>query len=188
MTSETHETHPRNGAITGGLTTGIIGTSLGALSLLGNGGGLGGLLGGCKSNYVTKEEFEMGQKLAAKDSTIAMLESEKADEKKMVEVYTALNTQINAVKDLIAANKDRADDRLACSVEKLNNKIDHNKFVQDGVNATQLAYNGTNSATIACMQNQLAQLYGITKIVVPNSNVCPGWGTVTISPALSTTV
>jgi hypothetical protein len=187
MTTETHE-NPRNGAITGGLTTGIIGTSLGALSLLGNGNGLGGILGGgCKSNYVTKEEFEMGQKLAAKDSTIAMLESEKADEKKMVEVYTALNTQINAVKDIIAANKDRADDRLACSVEKLTNKIDFNKSVQDGVNATQLAYNGSNSATLACMQNQLAQLYGITKMVVPNSNVCPGWGNITITPALSTT-
>lgn len=62
MTTETHETH-RDGSITAGLTTGIIGTALGALNTLGgcNGNPLGGLLGGgCKSNYVTKEEFIMG--------------------------------------------------------------------------------------------------------------------------------
>ncbi len=62
MTTETHETH-RDGSITAGLTTGIIGTALGALNTLGgcNGNPLGGLLGGgCKSSYVTKEEFIMG--------------------------------------------------------------------------------------------------------------------------------
>jgi hypothetical protein len=61
MTTETHETH-RDGSITAGLTTGIIGTALGTLNTLGgsNGSPLGGLFGGCKSNYVTKEEFVMG--------------------------------------------------------------------------------------------------------------------------------
>jgi hypothetical protein len=80
------------------------------------------------------------------------------------------------------ANRDRADDRLALAVEKLNSKIDMNKNFQDGVNAQQLAYNGTNSATVACMKNQIDQLYGITKLVVPNTNVCPGWGSITIAP------
>jgi hypothetical protein len=101
----------------------------------------------------------------------------------MIEVYAELNKQINGVKEIVAANRDRADERLFGTYEKLNNKIDFNKSVQDGVNATQLAYNGTNSATIACMQNQLAQLQGMTKLVIPNSSVCPGWGTVNVVPA-----
>lgn len=185
MTTETHETH-RDGSITAGLTTGIIGTALGALNTLGgsNGNPLGGLLGGgCKSNYVTKEEFIMGQELAKKDSEIAILKSENYDEKKIAEVYAELNKQINGVKDVVAANRDRADDRLFGTYEKLNNKIDFNKSVQDGINATQLAYNGTNSATIACMQTQLAQLQGMTKLVIPNTSVCPGWGAINVVPA-----
>ena len=60
MTTETTETH-RDGSITAGLTTGIIGTALGTLNMLGNGANpLGALFGGCKSNCITKEEFVMG--------------------------------------------------------------------------------------------------------------------------------
>ena len=186
MTTETTETH-RDGSITAGLTTGIIGTALGTLNTLGgcNGNPLGALFGGggCKSNYVTKEEFSMGQELARKDSEIALLKSEYSDEKKMLEIYAELNKQINGVKETVAANRDRADERLFGTYEKLNNKIDYNKSVQDGVNASQLAYNGTNSATIACMQGQIAQLQSMTKTVIPNSSVCPGWGAVNIVPA-----
>lgn len=60
MTTETHETH-RDGSITAGLTTGIIGTALGALNTMGGCGSnpLGALFGG-KSNCVTKDEFVMG--------------------------------------------------------------------------------------------------------------------------------
>ena len=61
MTTETTETH-RDGSITAGLTTGIIGTALGALNTLGGCGGnpLGALFGGGRSNCITKEEFTMG--------------------------------------------------------------------------------------------------------------------------------
>jgi hypothetical protein len=37
------------------------------------------------------------------------------------------------------------------------------------------------------MQGQIAQLYSLTKLVVPNTSVCPGWGTVTITPAAAPT-
>jgi hypothetical protein len=33
------------------------------------------------------------------------------------------------------------------------------------------------------MQSQIAQLMGLTKLAVPNTSVCPGWGNVTITPA-----
>lgn len=187
MTTETTET-PRNGSITAGLTTGIIGTALGALNTLGGGAALlnGGIGVGAKQvqpQFVSREEFEANMKIANKDSEIALLKSERDDEKKLVEVYAKLEERINGVKDTMAANRDRADDRLASAVEKINCKIDFNKNVQDGINAQQLAYNGTNSATLACMQNQVAQLYSMTKLSIPNSSICPGWGSVTITPS-----
>ena len=187
MTTETTET-PRNGSITAGLTTGIIGTALGALNTLGGGAALlnGGIGVGAKQvqpQFVSREEFEANMKIANKDSEIALLKSERDDEKKLVEVYAKLEERINGVKDTMAANRDRADDRLASAVEKINCKIDFNKNVQDGINAQQLAYNGTNSVTLACMQNQVAQLYSMTKLSIPNSSICPGWGSVTITPS-----
>lgn len=60
----------------------------------------------------------------------------------------------------------------------------------EGINAsiaTQAVYNATQNATIGCLQNQVNELMGLTKLVIPNSNVCPGWGAVTITPSTSTT-
>jgi hypothetical protein len=37
------------------------------------------------------------------------------------------------------------------------------------------------------MQGQIGQLFGLTKLVVPNNSVCPGWGNVTITPSTTTT-
>jgi hypothetical protein len=54
--------------------------------------------------------------------------------------------------------------------------------VENAVNA-QAVYNATNTATIGCIQGQIAQLQSLTKLVVPNSSVCPGWGNVTIAPS-----
>lgn len=60
----------------------------------------------------------------------------------------------------------------------------------DGVNAAicqQNVYNATNTATLNCMSGQIAQLFSLTKLVVPNTSVCPGWGNVTITPAAAPT-
>ena len=53
--------------------------------------------------------------------------------------------------------------------------------------AGQAVWNATQTATINCMQGQIAQLFGLTKLVVPNTSVCPGWGNVTITPSTTTT-
>lgn len=58
--------------------------------------------------------------------------------------------------------------------------------LEAGLNA-QAVYNATNTATINCIQGQVAQLFGLTKLVVPNTSVCPGWGSVTITPSTTTT-
>lgn len=47
----------------------------------------------------------------------------------------------------------------------------------------QKAYNAANNAALGCINGQIAQLYSLTKLVVPNTAVCPGWGDVTITPA-----
>lgn len=173
-----------------GLGLGIAGTALallnGGASILG-GGGMGGQR---KPQYVTKEEFDLNSQIMAKDSEIADLKSQNYTNEKIVDTYKDLNRRIIDLGEKVDANRDRGDDRLAASVERLNGKIDCNRNFQEGINAQQLAYNATNSATIACVQGQVAQLQSLTKMVVPNSNLCPGVPTVYLThtaPSLSAT-
>lgn len=51
----------------------------------------------------------------------------------------------------------------------------------------QKVYNATNTAAISCIQGQVAQLQSLTKLIVPNASICPGWGDVTVAPATTTT-
>lgn len=53
--------------------------------------------------------------------------------------------------------------------------------------ADQRVFNATQIGTIGCIQGQIAQLMGLTKLVIPNTAVCPGWGNVTITPATAAT-
>lgn len=43
----------------------------------------------------------------------------------------------------------------------------------EGQISQQAVYNATNTATLACLQNQVAQLASLTKVVIPATNVCP---------------
>jgi hypothetical protein len=152
-----------------GLGLGIAGTALGLLN-----GGLGGILGngwngngGCCSENtpVNRYELNMSTELAAKDGKIALLEANIFTDQKIADTYAALNGQINSLAAEVRANKD----------------------AQNGINLQQAVYNGTNTAALTCLQNQVAQLYSLTKLVVPNTSVCPGWGNVTITPAAAPT-
>lgn len=69
------------------------------------------------------------------------------------------------------------DQKIADVYERLNNKI---AGVEAAVN-TQAVVNATMTGTISCMQGQIAQLQSLTKLVVPNSSVCPGWGDVNVT-------
>lgn len=162
-------------------TIGTIGTVGGAMS--GCGGLLGNLFGGncsrngcnscggvsvagCSENtLVNRYEVTLLQENAAKDAENALLRAQIYGDGKIVEAYKDLQGQINAVAAEVRANKDE----------------------QNGVNMQQAVYNGTNTATIACIQGQVAQLMGLTKLIVPNTSVCPGWGNVTITPATTAT-
>lgn len=145
------------GVANAGLTTGIIGTALGAM----NSGILPGLFGGgtqcCNSDSMPVNRYE-----AQQSARIAELETEV----KLRDANTYTLGEINKLRDYV--------DR---------------RF--EGVNASisaQAVYNATNTAALNCIQGQVNQLMSLTKIVVPNSSVCPGWGDVTVSvtPAATT--
>ena len=114
---------------------------------------------GCspQDTLVTRYDAAMMQELAAKDAKIGLLESNIYTDQKIADVYERLNTKINAMKD-----------------------------EQTAVNTQQAVYNGVNTATLNCMQGQIAQLYSLTKLIVPNGSICPGWGNVTVTPATTT--
>lgn len=64
-------------------------------------------------------------------------------------------------------------------VNKLRDYVDR-RF--DGVHAeisAQAVYNATNTATLNCIGGQVSELMALTKRVVPNSSICPGWSTTT---------
>ena len=46
----------------------------------------------------------------------------------------------------------------------------------------QSVWNATQEGLLRSQQQQINQLYSLTKLVVPNDNVMPGWGSVTIKP------
>ena len=141
-----------------GLGLGIAGTALGLL----NGGA--GLLGGgwgrgvCSENTpVSRYELGLQQEIAAKDSRIGLLESNIYTDQKLADVYDRLTTKMNGMKDEQAA-----------------------------VNMAQAAYNAGNTAAVSVIQSQVAQLMGLTKLVIPNGSVCPGWGALKVVPETTT--
>jgi hypothetical protein len=150
-----------------GLGLGIAGTALGLLN-----GGLGGILGGIGGNAVCSEstmvnryELGMTQQMANKDMEIAYWRGQDETNKKISDAFINLTGQINDLAKEVRCNKDE----------------------QGAINLQQAVYNGTNTAALNCMQGQIAQLFSLTKLVVPNASVCPGWGNVTITPATTTT-
>lgn len=158
-----------------GLGTGIAGLALGVLNSLG-GLGAAAMSAGpyncaaacspCSDNTpASRYELTQAKELAAKDAEIGNLKSDKRTDEKLSEVTAYLMGQIK---------------ELAVEVRK-------NKDEQNGINMQQVAYNATNTATIGCIQNQVAALQGMTKLVIPNSSVCPGWGDVKVTPATTTT-
>ena len=154
-----------------GVTLGAIGTGLGVL-----GGGLGNLLGGwgmapaamCSENTpVSRYELNQQKTISEKDMEIAYWRGQDETNRKITESYSKLENRLIGLAAEVRANKEE----------------------QVAINMQQAVYNGTNTATIGCIQAQVNQLLGLTKLVVPNASVCPGWGAakVTVEPATATT-
>ena len=146
-----------SGVAKGGLVTGITGTALGGLNtltLLGMGANaLGGLgigrnnqpvvvmgngdypVGGCCSedHYVNRYELELQQKIAEKDSQIALRDANTYNDQKNIEMYKYVDSRFREFEQAFAAqavnNQKTADDvarvqaNLDCCCKELRDKI-----------------------------------------------------------------
>lgn len=95
-----------------------------------------------------------GNSISALESEIAKLRAEKYTDKVGTEVYAEINKKYIELAQFIAA-------------------LDKQNAVAEAVNGER----------INCLTNRVSALEGLTKLVVPNASICPGWGNVTVAPA-----
>ena len=87
--------YARRGVANAGLTTGIIGTALGALN------GLGGMVGGRVAPGdcgVSHYELTMEAAMAQKDAEIALLRSNTYNDQKMIEMYKYIDGELKGIR------------------------------------------------------------------------------------------
>lgn len=102
------------------------------------------------SRLITKAEFDLGTENTTLKAELALQRSENYTDKKIVEATTYLDTKIG----------------------KLEDKVDIIKDQQQHINAQQMAYNAAANASIDVLKSQIANLATITKVYVPEGNVC----------------
>ena len=129
------------------LTTGIIGTSIGGLLALGsgllNGGGFA-----MRNGYgCCNEDHYVNRYEAQKNAEIATLQME------------------NSI-----LKSDKYTDEKSIELYKY---VDGRFREFEQAIAQQAVYNATNNATISCIQQQIACLQSLTKVVIPATSVCP---------------
>lgn len=147
-----------NAKANAGLATGIIGTSLAGLMALGN--GVGNVFGGSTPCGCSENHLVNRYELGM-EQEIAKLKADIA--LRDANIY---NDQKSLELYKYFDSEIKRIDRTLCE---------------------QAVYNATQTGAISCIQGQVAQLQSLTKLVVPNTSVCPGWGEVTITPAAATT-
>jgi hypothetical protein len=151
----------RNNYASRGVGGTALGLAAGALGLnLLNGNGLGGLFGG---NCGCSDDHMVNRYEASQSARIAELETQKS----LLESSIYVDGKLNDFRNYV-------DNRFASVEHEL---------------CDQRVFNNTAINNISCISGQVAQLMGLTKLVVPNTSVCPGWGdvTVTVTPATTTT-
>lgn len=146
-----------------GLGLGIAGTALGVLNSNGN-GLLGGLWGNnynhnsCSENMPVSR-YELGQesKISELQSQIALRDANTYNDQKLLEVYKYFDGELKDVRATMCAN-DKA---------------------QAVINAKFESGFDVLSSQVASINSTIS---GLTKTVIPNANVCPGWGRVCVQP------
>ena len=140
-----------------GLGTGIAGLSLGVLNAMGGCGLLSGLTGGCRNGG---------------DAVVSRYELNLTQE------IASKDARIGLLESQVYV-----DQKLTDVVKDYTGQIN----ALQAQLAQQAVFNATINGTVSCMQGQIAQLQSLTKLVVPNTSVCPGWGSVNVTPATTTT-
>ena len=129
---------------------GVAGAGLGlgiagtALGLLN--GGLGNL-GLGNNNYYCHENTPVNRYEASQSARIAELETEV----KLRDANTFTMGEMGKLRDYVDRKFDRVEHELC----------------------DQRVYNATNNVTLGCIQNQVAQLAALTKVVIPTTSICP---------------
>lgn len=138
------------------VTLGAIGTGLSVLN--GGLGNIGGIFGNPAA--ASGDNAPVNRYEAQMQSRIAMLETEV----KLRDANTFTMGEMNNLRNYVDEKIERIERELC----------------------DQRVYNATNTAALSCIQGQVAQLMSLTKFVIPNTSICPGWGNVTVAPATTT--
>lgn len=126
-----------------GLGLGIAGTALGVLN-----GGLGNLFNGANNgNCGCNEDHWVNRYEAAQSARIAELETEV----KLRDANTYTLSEMGKLRDY----------------------VDHRFSGVEAQLCNQAVLNSQVTANISCMQGNIATLMGLTKTIVPITNVCP---------------
>ena len=154
--------YANKGVAGAGLGLGIAGTALGLL----NGNGLGNIFGGgCgwNRNMGCAEDHFVNRYEATQNARIAELETEV--KLRDSNIYT--------------------DSKIL----ELYKYVDGKFGVIDRELCEQHTFNALTNSSLNCLKGDVAELMALTRRVVPNSSICPGWGDVTVSvtPATPTT-
>lgn len=152
-----------------GLGLGIAGTALGVLN-----GGWGNLFGAygrgnaycgnaSDNSIVTRYELQQEQKIAELQSQVALRDANTYGDQKLLEVYKYFDGQLKEIR------------QTQCD-----------KWAQQGV------INAKFESAIDVLGSQVASINttigNLTKTVIPNANVCPGWGNVCVKATGCSTV
>ena len=155
------------GLANAGLATGIIGTALGTL-----GSGLigGNVLGVGGNAYVSKDVFDAQLQLIDANKQIAILNADLNTETKIVDAYKSSVERENKIRE-----------ELKTEIAAVEKAVADNAAAQSVINATM-------SNQVNLNTSKIAQLFGLTQLIIPNASVQPGWGGVSIMPTGCTTV
>jgi hypothetical protein len=138
---------------------GIVGTILGSIGtagVLGNGNILG-TGGACHENMpVNRYELEKEQKIAQLEAQIALRDANTYSDQKLLDVYKYFDGELKDIRATMCAG-DKA---------------------QAVINAKFESGFGILNTQVTSISNTIANL---TKTVIPNSSVCPGWGAVAVN-------
>lgn len=147
-----------------GLGLGIAGTALGLLN-----NGMGGILGlgnNCAYSYgvrpVSQFELTQAERISALESGIALRDANIYGDQKLLDLYKYVDGELKDIR------------KTMCSNEKAQAVI--NAKFESGIDVL--------GSQVASINNTLCKL---TKTVIPNSSLCPGWGDVTVTITPTTT-
>lgn len=187
MAAEIEREYASKGVAGAGLGTGIGGLTLGVLNAAGT---LGALAMSNKAERQASNNSGTGAEMAALISALAagagLAGRGTCNEDHTVNRYEA--SQAARIAELETEVKLRdANTYTDGKMLELYQYVDGRMRGVEGQISQQAVYNATNTAALNCMQGQIAQLLSLTKMVIPNSSVCPGWGEATVTVSTGTT-